>query len=386
MEVIKIQVKQSVETDSDPGKATITLANRKQKYSMAFPPQVTPVEITLYNYTYKNEPKEFPVFAGYLVGNKANHKEAIISAEDSLGHLADALQKSPYNFLGPNNVKDILKTVLADHEDKVIELNWKAANPKVTNVTYEPDMSYQDVLEDLRIKTGAVYYLDEFGVLQFRDPSIHEGYYNLDPYVTNPDETSSITRFANDVVVVGNAVLDPKEAHDTHASQPLIGRPTDPDLLDAAQASQEAVGILVAPVDWAFDLHTQEQVDARANLLLRFYMLHQNAETQVEVAGMAPPLMAVVGYSPFIDPHDTVDHDAELAAAQAAANGKYGKDAPILTNQIMGVVIEKEVDYSIDGFKCKLTISPGMQDMQPITDDMIDGLTEYFPIPEEPID
>jgi hypothetical protein len=40
-DVIKIDVQQSMDTDSDPGKFVITLANPAQKYTMKWLPQTT---------------------------------------------------------------------------------------------------------------------------------------------------------------------------------------------------------------------------------------------------------------------------------------------------------------------------------------------------------
>ncbi|MFA5458800.1 MAG: hypothetical protein WC261_14350, partial [Synergistaceae bacterium] len=55
-EVISIQVTDQIETDSDPGKLTVTLANRlKRSYATTWPPQTTSMKITIRNWVYHNE-------------------------------------------------------------------------------------------------------------------------------------------------------------------------------------------------------------------------------------------------------------------------------------------------------------------------------------------
>lgn len=54
-DVVSIKVKHSNDVDSDPGKIEIVLANRKQKYTNRWPPQIVPIEVTVYNWVYRSE-------------------------------------------------------------------------------------------------------------------------------------------------------------------------------------------------------------------------------------------------------------------------------------------------------------------------------------------
>ena len=368
-EVIKINAQQSIENDSDPAKITITLANRHQKYSMAFPPQETAFDITIYNYTYKGEPHEFLIATGHVTDVSANHEEAVVKGECDLGHLADALPKD-YDLFKNMTLKEILETVLKDHPGEPIKVYWMARNPVRDPITYNSDWTFQDVLEDLRLQAGAVYYFSEKNVLQFRDPADWKDSFDLDPYVTNPDQTASIMRFCNVVHVVGNqALVDTgREGKEIPGSLPLIGEARD-------EESIADVGELVAPLYPGYNLHTQKEVDDKAAELLRFYKMHKNALTKVQVAGMAPFLHSKVSWTPFEPISET-----ELAKAQEAYNRRYGSrnvvisdtyagegEVPVqrtLTDKLYGIVIEKEVEYSIDGFDTTLTISPGILDME----------------------
>ena len=103
-EVIKINTQQSLDTDSDPGKITIVLANPHQKYTNKWPPQKTPIKIILYNWVYYSDAEratasggakaEYLVATGHLTDLKATAEEVTIMGECDLGHLADALQRT----------------------------------------------------------------------------------------------------------------------------------------------------------------------------------------------------------------------------------------------------------------------------------------------------
>ncbi len=384
-EVIEISVQQSIETDSDPGKISIKLANRAQKYTNRFPPQLTPIEITLYNYTYKNEPKEFLVATGHMTDLKANHDEAIVTGECDLGHLADALPKDYDKF----NVtpKEALEEILSWHTDQVITLDWDPAldNTPKERITYNSDNTYQDVCEDIRQLIGAVYYFSEANILCFRSPWTTKGFYDLDPYVTNPDQTASIMGFRNWVVVVGDqSLVEPKDGlgAETPGVEPIISEyPHGVDLDSVGE-----VGPLLAPTEYAYNLKTQDEVNARADQLVQFSKMYKNAETTVEVTGMVPPLQSIVSYSPFIPISDAElqksndvlatrlkemqDLENKLAAEQDRTPVKL-----TLSRRIQGVVVAKDVKYSISSLDVTLTISPGLLDGNPITADDISGST-----------
>lgn len=391
-EVTKVTAQQSIETDSDPGKITITLANRHQMYSNRFPPQKTPIEVILYNWRYRNGAKrrlaggrseaEYLVATGHMTDLAANHEEAVITGECDLGHLADALPKDYDKF----NVtpKEALQEILSWHSDQTIALDWDPAlpNERKERITYDSDWTYQDVCEDIRQLVGALYYFNEPGVLMFRHPSTTNGVYDLDPYVTNPDQTASIMGFRNVVVIIGDQSLageeDSEDGKETPGSEPIIGVAYDFDSIGE-------VGLLIAPAERAYNIKTQAQADEMAKARLNFYRMYKNALTKPVVEGIIPPLQSLVSYTPFIPISDeeiakmNSALNARLAELQALENELAAQQDRLaktikVSSRVQGVVIAREVDYSIDGMPCTLTISPGMLDIDsPITDEDVSG-------------
>jgi hypothetical protein len=410
-EVIKINVQQAVDSDSEPGKTTITLANPHQKYTNFWPPQITPFKVILYNWRYNSENEraaagghaeaEYLVATGHMTNLKANPEEAIVSGECDLGHLADAIRKDFEGIEMPITAKQCLETILSWHDDEPITLVWDPELPDKTldKVPYNADNTYQDVCDDIASIVGAVYYFGENNVLYFMSPTSNTGTVDLDPYVTNPDQTTSINGFRNIVVVVGNQTLaasgedsiDPEGAT-TPGSEPIIGYAEDLDSIDE-------VGPLIAPAEYAYNLKTQAAVDARAKQLLELYKMYKNAETKVSVAGIVPPLMSKVQYSPFLPISDIELAKANAAFAARLKELQERENARAIlqdrlprtigiTSKVKGIVIAKQVEYSIDGLFCEVTISPGMLDMTSIvTDENIDegegGEGQQYPHEDE---
>ena len=409
-EVLKISVQQSLDTDSDPGKFTITLANPHQKYRNRWPPQVTPIKIILYNWVYNREseriaagghaPVEYLVATGHMTGLKATASEAIISGECDLGHLADALPMEHEGLEIPISAKECLKKILSWHTDEHITLVWDGDLPdkQFEKITYDSHNTYQDVCEDIRSLVGAIYYFGEDNILYFMNPTSNRGLIDLDPYVINPEQTSSLTGFRNIVTIIGNQSLADYGGRTgpngitTPGSEPIIGFAQDLDSIDE-------VGPLIAPAEAAYNIKSQAEADARAAQLLEFYKMYKNAETKVQVVGIVPPLQSIVSYSPFepISNEELAKANkvfaARLKELQEAENDRAikRKRLPItisMTNRIRGIVIAKQVDYSIDGLVCDLTISPGMLDMEtPITNDDVGegegGEGQQYPIEDE---
>jgi hypothetical protein len=409
-EAIKITVQQTIDTDSDPGKFSITLANPHQKYTNHFTPQVTPVKIILYNWRYRSEEErslaggraeaEYLVATGHMTDLKAGASEVVISGECDLGHLADAIPKDHEGIEIPISAKECLTKILGWHEDEPIILVWDPALPDkiLDKIPFNADATYQDVCEDIRSIVGALYYFGEDNVLYFMSPTSNTGLVDLDPCVLDPDQTSSISGVRNIVTVIGNqslsvsdAGIDP-EGITTAGSEPIIGFAQDLDSIDE-------IGPLIAPVEYAYNIKTQAEADARARQLLEFYKMYRNAETKVQVEGIVPPLMSIVSYSSFLP-----ISDAELAKANAAfaarlkdlqeaenaratAQDRLPKTIR-LTNRVTGIVVGKNVDYSIDGLSCEVTLSPGMLDMDATITDADAGEGEggegqQYPVEDE---
>ncbi|OPY54698.1 MAG: hypothetical protein A4E48_00277 [Methanosaeta sp. PtaU1.Bin060] len=392
-DLISFEVQQQVaEADSDPGKIKIVLANPHQKYTNRFFPQTTEIEIIVYNWAYDTEEKrrlagghaqtEYLVATGHMTALSSNHEEAEILGECDLGHLADALPKDhDYDAL-PTTAKEALETILSWHTDEPIRLDWDETlkDKTIERVTYDADMTYQSVVDDIAMIVGAVYYFSEDNVLKFKNPASTEGEYDLDSYISNPDQTASITGFRNSVVVIGNSSdehIDP-DGIVIPAPDPIIAMATDDE-------SIAEVGVLMAPAEYAYNIKTQEEADARADQLLKLYKMHENAETKPIVEGIVPPLMSKVSYTPFvpISASEIAKMNAalssrlsELQAIEDALAEEHGRAANkvSISSRVYGVVVGKKVTYSIDGLKCELTISPGLLEVNdPITDESISG-------------
>jgi hypothetical protein len=335
-----------------------------------------------------------------MTGLKATASEAIISGECDLGHLADALPMEHEGLEIPISAKECLKKILSWHTDEHITLVWDGDLPdkQFEKITYDSHNTYQDVCEDIRSLVGAIYYFGEDNILYFMNPTSNRGLIDLDPYVINPEQTSSLTGFRNIVTIIGNQSLADYGGRTgpngitTPGSEPIIGFAQDLDSIDE-------VGPLIAPAEAAYNIKSQAEADARAAQLLEFYKMYKNAETKVQVVGIVPPLQSIVSYSPFepISNEELAKANkvfaARLKELQEAENDRAikRKRLPItisMTNRIRGIVIAKQVDYSIDGLVCDLTISPGMLDMEtPITNDDVGegegGEGQQYPIEDE---
>ncbi|VVB63402.1 Uncharacterised protein [uncultured archaeon] len=367
-ETISIKVQDQIETDSDPGKITVVLANRLKKgYTTAWPPQTTPMKVIIKNWVYDNDAERalagghgeetYLVAYGHVTDISRNHEEITVTGECDLGHLADAIGQnydSSTKYMNPK-VSEVLQDVLELHKDLAFQLHYYAQDLVIKGgKKYNSDETFQDVLEDLRSDVGAVYYFSEDGVLQFRDPTAVGDTYELDPYVTNPDDTSSIMGYRNKVTVIGSQ------------SKSLYA-PTTPgsDSIHATAQDDESIdelGVLAAPTDRALHCKTIEDCQKRADLLLNFYKLFKNALTKPKVAGIIPPLHSMVSYSVSIPISET-----EVSSG-------------IMT----GTVVGRSIDYSIDGLETELTVAPGVADMEEyIGDEEIADFIKTFGEDEE---
>jgi len=233
-DVVSIKVNQSNDVDSDPGKFTITLANRHQKYTTKWPPQVSEIEIILYNWVYRagdenpsgRSRAEYLVATGKMTDNEAGPEQAIVTGECDLGHLADALDfESDIYFQTP---KDVLNYFLGLHKPDPIEFDWDQAlddrNVFKERENYNSEWTYQSFLADICTKQlGAIFYFSEENKLQIKDPYSDVGVYDLDPYVLYPGQTTSMMGYRNGVVVIGDESKDKSHtAIGVHGSKPII--------------------------------------------------------------------------------------------------------------------------------------------------------------------
>jgi len=179
-DVVSIRVKQSNDVESDPGKIEIVLANRKQKYTNRWAPQVIPIQVTLFNWAYRENDRNpsgrsiatYLVATGKMTDNSSGPSDAIVTGECDLGHLADALPDDIDKHM--TTPLELLEYVLGTHNPP-IEFDWDPAlddrNVFKERETYGSDWTFQDFLEDLcHVQIGAIYYFNEANRLQIKDP------------------------------------------------------------------------------------------------------------------------------------------------------------------------------------------------------------------------
>jgi len=323
-----------------------------------------------------------------MTDNSSGPSETIVIGECDLGHLADALPGDTDRHM--TTPREQLEYVLGTHNPP-IEFDWDPAlddrNVWKEREAYGSDWTFQDFLEDLcHVQIGAIYYFSEANRLQIKDPYTSVGVYDLDPYVLFPDQTTSIMGFRNSVVVIGDQARSKDlTGISVQGSEPVISKYPHGHDLD----SIPEVGWLQAPVYRDSNIKTVDEANKKADELLSFYKKYENALTTIEVVGIVPPLQSIVEYSPFI-PISQADIDKTkadmtrtLEAMQAEENRLAAEQDRrsrklALSSKVRGIVVEKAVDYSFDGLKCTLTISPGLVDGVPVTNDDISGSVLNF--------
>jgi len=204
---------------------------------------------------------------------KAEASEATLEGECDMGHLSDAI--GDHNSLGKDvSAKKTLETVLSWHTDEKITLDWdpNLEDKTVSDITYSSDQTYQDVVEDIRSLVGGLAYFDEDNVLHMISPSSNRGSVDLTNYIINPEETSSLTGYHNVVVVIGYQSYDNSK---TPGSEPIIATAKDQDSIDS-------VGYLIAPVEYAYNITSQAEADARATELLNFYKMYNRDKSEMQ--------------------------------------------------------------------------------------------------------
>ena len=360
-----IKITQTMSTDSDPAKATITCANPRQYFFARYPPQYTEFYITLFNHVGTPYQQEWPGLTGHITDLEVKGDEAVIQCECDMGHLADSItnqkQFDPDHLPPGSNSsvvmsEPVLKYMMSLHVPP-ITVNYTARNVEMKSVTYEADTTYQDVVNDIQKLTGAVYYFKTPLKLEFRDPTHYKGVYNLDPFVLNPEKTESMMGYCNVVKVTGdNSIVNNHEqGSETASAEPISVTYMD---LDSVQS----YGWLEAPEFKSYEIATTQAAVLKAKQLLFFFRMHKHALTKPIVAGMAPPIQSLVAYTPFTPINVT--------------GGTFG--------QVKGVVVEREIEYNAsDGFTCTLTVSPDIQNRDDVTNsDPIESMDENM-FPEE---
>jgi len=349
--VVSIQVDDQIDTSSDPGKIKIVLANRPSIMSQvsSWKPQTTPLEIVIKNWvgdTYPpKEEESYTVTYGHLVGiSRCNPSpsEITVLAECDLGHLADALGEEYKSGTLKSWTHEELPKILKLHKGLDLTLRYQARTVEYAKEkNYNSETTFQEVLEDLAYDVGAVYYFDETGVLQFRDPKAirSDAPIKLDPYVLNPNDTDSIVGHRNRVTVIADETFSEDEmGRESPGSEPIMYTAED-------QESIDEFGVLEAPTDRAIWIGSEDEAKERAELLLNFYKMFKDATTSPVVVGIVPPLHSLVSYDVFL-PID-------------------GSTPTKVT--VEGIVIARSISYDISGLRTELTVSPGATEMEQYT-------------------
>jgi hypothetical protein len=162
--------------------------------------------------------------------------------------------------------------------------------------------------------------------------------------------------FRNRVTVIADQTFASGDmGKESPGSKPIMATAEDAD-------SIAALGVIEAPTDRAVWIGTQEEAQARADMLLNYFKMFKNALTKPKVCGIIPLLQQTVSYSVFIPV-------------------SKGED---MQGKVEGVVIARKIDYSIDGLDVELTVSPGLLDMMTYVGDAdIEEYTKKFGEDEE---
>jgi hypothetical protein len=356
--VISFSVQQSTENESDPGKIQVVLANVDQAYTTAFTPQVSQLLIVC---------SDFETSNGYrlvAIGKVTDTvcpigDEVTVKGECDLGHLADCLpnDKEITAENGGGSCKEIIRKVLDTH-DTYINLKFECEDKYVSEVTYEGDTTYQAVLDDMRVRLGAVFYFDETNTLVFRDPRVITNYINLDKYCSQPTQAKSIMGYCNAVTVSAyDSLIDTEwdgwKGHQTPKHLCISAQAPSLDggvTLDTADEDIVKYGKIVSKKIDAYNVHNMEEAFDMAEKYLEFYKQKKDTLTEVVVEGIVPPLQSLVSYTAFQPPESN--------------------EEPTL---LLGVVIEKKVEYSSEGLTTTISLHP-RDNIQDVLDDL--GIVE----------
>jgi len=382
-DVVSLRVDAALDTESDPSKVEIRLANISRKYDTTFTPQSTEFQIELINerrrqsldeneegYTfddlagqdvYTNSISDFykhldyyNVCKGYVSDVKCNQDYAVISGVCIIGPLASSVDEDVSTVPQTLNVDTIdLMERVAGGSPVPFAYHIEASLAVWEQYQKASENTIQEMLNDATHYAHAVVYADELGIVQIRDPDALRGsVLNMNGYIINADITSSIMGYRNIVMVVGDESKRPPsvEGHTTPSHINIYYEARD-------EESIAIYGELRAPTIFDPKFKTKEgsanSCKEFAEKMLRYYKTFLNALTKPKVIGMAPLLQQHVVHAIPIPPDFTSISVSE------------------------GVVTRKVIDYSGDGWEADLEVSPGILGMEDIE------LTSLYVAPDE---
>jgi hypothetical protein len=338
-DVTSIHTDQSVETDGDPAKVEIKLANRKSKYVDRYPPIVTHFKIVLRRKRFGKTEDEYIVSQGHVTDLSCDKEPgiAVVSGECEVGHLSDGIpQTLSFSY---TDWERILHDILALHDPPIPYHYW--AKKKYV-MSYQPAQgaTFQDVLEDVRKRIGAVIWMDEStDVLNIYDPfNFDRATLDLDYYVSNPDACLSVMGYRNFVNTSGYASEYPEfeEGSETTDPELRIGEAFNPDIVNERKMYSQLIELP--------ETTRREEIQAQATENMNFFRLFKDALTQPLVHGIVPNLFQLVKYTnPNWDSNGT-------------------------DKVVRGVVLRKVVDYNDNQFETKLEVSRGAESVELLGD------------------
>lgn len=316
----------SVNTQSEPTKVKIVLANINRMWDDVFTPQKDHFMIDAESSDDKGIITLWKIAVGLISDVSCDSDFCVVNGTCLIGDLADAL---PIHWSSNEQnwaVSDILKAVLALH-DPPVEVDYQAPDPILEQKQYDASWSFQEVIDDCVQKiAGAVVFVDEVGILHVWDASTTVGVFDLDNRVTEQSAVKSVMNYLNMVTVHGDEFTD--EGVENSSMEQCQGTAKD-------EASVAKYGELIAEDVYIPTIKTNAEATLRANEILNFLKLYRDGLTSPVVVGMAPYLMSKAFYH--------------------CKNGPDGNET-----LVAGIVTRRKVSYSGEsGFTTALELSPG---------------------------
>jgi hypothetical protein len=169
---------------------------------------------------------------------------------------------------------------------------------------------------------------------------------DLTPYVSNPCEAKSIMGYVNTLTLIGYLSVDNELEQNTPKNDQLSATAIN----EPSEYSPGAILTISATIVNMYNIHNYDDLLTAAEAVMEHYKTKMDAEQEVKIEGLAPALQSLVQYNSFV-PIDSPD-EPEL---------------------IFGMVLERKIDYSIDGFQCTIKIHP----TKTITTEIYSGALNY---------
>jgi len=320
----------TVNTESEPTKVKIVLANINRMWDDVFVPQKDHFSITVENTDDNSTLHIWHIANGLISDVECDADYCTINGTCWVGDLADALPIHWSKNKQGVKIQEILEDVLALHNPP-ITVDYQANEVVLEQRTFDAATTFQAVIDYCAEQVhGAVHFVDEDGVFHFWDASIEGRTIDLDYHVTEQNDTESVMGYINIVNVHGDKIdKDPDQPGAENSSmEDAQGQWRD-------EESIAKYGELIGKDIYLPNIKSDEEAQKRAKEIGEFLKLFRNGLTSPTVVGMAPYLMSHVKYH--------------------CKNGPEGKEV-----FVEGIVTRRKVSYSGEsGFTCQIEVSPG---------------------------